>query len=296
MRISFELQDAAHYSCVIDDTRRIIVSVSDDSNECHDVFVTQLTDATHGTTTCKKNLVPFGSTNHAPVFDGTKHVFFMEYSNNCDGRRFGCVDVDTWVFEELPQLPGTKFGVVFSGCWHNGKVFAVDADKQLCAFDVAHNTWSRCGVTIPTPHGDAVRVRLLSNPHDTQHIFVMVCDGGLHVIDLEAHTVSLLSTPPVPFDKTRDVVVVGGADKDTFVVVAALCEGVWHVFDSHTKQWTKLGMWKPFKGELNHNFLVFSPTLRSFFFHIHNTDTWEAVPLLPQHNTNDTQHNTQHFQ
>ena len=69
----------------------------------------------------------------------------------------------------------------------------------------------------------------------------MVILGGLHVIDLATHTVSLLSTPPVRFC-LGDVVLVG-ADKGTFVVVAALAEGVWHVFDSITKQWTKLDGW-----------------------------------------------------
>ena len=52
---------------VFDDARHIIVSISYDANWCRDVFVTQLSDATHGTTTCKKNLVPFGSTSHAGV-------------------------------------------------------------------------------------------------------------------------------------------------------------------------------------------------------------------------------------
>ena len=271
--------DAKASGAVFDDTRRIIVSVSLGSNKCRDVFVTQLTDATHGTTTCKKNLVPFDSTDHTPVFDGTKHVFFMECSFECDGKRFGRVDVDTWKYEELPPLPGTEFGVLFSGCWLDGKVFAVDADKQLCAFDVAHNTWSRCGVTVPSTDEEYVDVRLLSNPHDTQHIFVMVDNGGLHVVDLATRTVSLLSTPPVPFDVTRDVVLVG-ADKDTFVVVAALEDGAWHVFDSITKQWTWLDGWKPYDGEYNHNFLVFAPSLRSFFYHIEGKDKWEAVPLL----------------
>ena len=55
---------------------------------------------------------------------------------------------------------------------------------------------------------------------------------------------------------------------------------VWHAFDSRTKQWAKLVGWKPSKGEFNHNYLVFAPSLRSFYFHIHNTDTWEAVSLL----------------
>ena len=54
---------------------------------------------------------------------------------------------------------------------------------------------------------------------------------------------------------------------------------MWHAFDSRTKQWAKLDWWKPFDGEFNHNYLVFAPLLRSFYFHIHNTDAWEAVPL-----------------
>ena len=90
---------------------------------------------------------------------------------------------------------------------------------------------------------------------------------------------SLLSTPPVPFDMSRDVALVG-ANKDTFVVVAAFAEGVWHAFDSSTKQWAKLDGWKSSKGDYNHNYLVFVPSLRSFYFHIHNTDTWEAVSLV----------------
>ena len=143
---------------------------------------------------------------------------------------------------------------------------------------MAHNTRSRCGVKLPAPHDD-VCVRLLGNPHDPNHIFVMVMSGGLHVVDLVSHTVSLLSTPPVPFDMPHDDALVG-ADKNTFVVVAALSEGVWHAFDSRTKQWAKLDRWKPSKGEYTHNYLVFAPSLRSFYFHIHNTDTWEAVPLV----------------
>ena len=149
---------------------------------------------------------------------------------------------------------------------------------SCCALLMWHTTRDRCGVKLPAPE-DAARVRLRSNPHDPNHIFVMVDSGGLHVVDLVSHTVSLLSTPPVPFDMPRDVALVG-VDKDTFVVVAALAEGVWHAFDSRTKQWAKLVGWKPSKGEFNHNYLVFAPSLRSFYFHIHNTDMWEAVSLV----------------
>ena len=66
------------------------------ANWCRDVLVTQLSDAEHGTTTCKKNIIPFSSISHAPVFDGTKHVYFMEFLYNDEhGRRFGRGDVDT---------------------------------------------------------------------------------------------------------------------------------------------------------------------------------------------------------
>ena len=83
---------------MFDDARHIIiVSTSHDANWCRDVFVTQLSDAEHGTTACKKNLIPFCSANHAPVFYGTKHVYFMEYLyQNGNRHRFGRVDVDTW--------------------------------------------------------------------------------------------------------------------------------------------------------------------------------------------------------
>ena len=64
-------------------------------------------------------------------------------------------------------------------------------------------------------------------------------------------------------------------------MVAALGGGAWHVFDSRTKQWTALGEWKPTSSDTDHNYLVFVPSLRSFFYHIDGTDALEAVPLLP---------------
>ena len=172
---------------------------------------------------------------------------------------------------------GAKFGATFGGCWHNNKVYAVDADKQLCAFDVASRAWSRCGIKVPS-NSEWVNVRLLSNPHDKWHLFVMVWPGGLHRIDLITREVSLVTTPPVPFDMTRDVLLVG-RDASTFVVFAALQEGVWHVFNSSTNAWTKLGGWKASKGEYNHNYLVHAVSLGMLFYHVHETDTWEAVPL-----------------
>ena len=53
------------------------------------------------------------------------------------------------------------------------------------------------------------------------------------------------------------------------------------MFNSSTNAWTKLSGWKASKGVTNHNYLVHAVSLRALFYHVHGTDTWEAVPLLP---------------
>ena len=268
---------------VCDSRRRLILSVSDtkESGFCCSVYLTSLEDAAVGTTKCTPACVPFRAGNHAPVYDGTKYVYFMEYSyDEGEGHRFGRLDIDTLTFEELAPLPGTKFAITFSGCWHNNTVYALDNDQQLCEFDVESNKWSRCSIKIPSPHENA-RVRLMSNPRDTRHIYAMVANKGLFVIDLRGLLISsmeLVSSPPVPYDVAREALLVA-ADKETFVLVAALENGVWYAFDSFSSEWTKLSSWKPSPGSLNKNYLVFVPSVHSFYYHTTGSETWEAVSL-----------------
>lgn len=272
-------EDAVGGGAVYDDLRRIMVSTALESDLCGGVFVVHLGDA-RSTAVLKKGLVPFPTASHAPVYDGTRFVYLMERSGEGHaGCRFGRLDVDTWAFEELQPLPAPKFCAVMGGCWQAGAVYAVDESTELCAYDVARGCWARCGVRVPPMH-DGAGVRLLSNPHDTQHVFAMVPGSGLYALNLVDHTASLVSAPPVPFDTPRDALLVA-ADKNAFVVVAALAEGEWHAYNSLTHQWTKLGEWRPSGSEPTRCYLVFAPSQHAFFYHVHGTEALETVSLLP---------------
>lgn len=275
--------DARSGGAVLDDTRRRIVSVSDLAGKCRDVFVTTLADAQHGATVCRPGLVPFSSTNHAPVHDGGRYVYFMEYSfRDHAGTRFGRLDLDTLAFEELPPLPaGSKFATTFSGCCHHGTVYAVDATPALCAYDPARRAWARFpDVRLPA-EGEFVSVRLLADPQDAPQLLYalgMAAKSGLYRVDIPRRAVSLLSAPPVPYDGTRDVALVRASPSE-FVVVAALAEGCWHAYSSKQKAWAALANWAPCKGVFNHNYLLYSSSLRAFFYHIHEHTSFEVVLL-----------------
>ena len=103
--------------------------------------------------------------------------------------------------------------------------------------------------------------------------------SGLYDIDLDAHAVNLVSSPPVPYDYLREALLINNGS-DGFIVVAALHEGAWYKYSSESGEWTALSKWKPCDSIFtNHNYLVFSPFTRSFYYHIHGNNRWEAVRI-----------------
>ena len=258
---------------VYDDKRRLMIGALSEAKSSGDLIVAQLSPSAL-TVTVKSNVVPFSSCGHAPVYDGARFVYFMEDSTK-GTHRFGRVNVDTWAFEELPPLPvhslwkvltflqpAAEFLKEFGGCWHNGAVYALDNRAQLCAFDAERKTWSCCGFTLKGSISDEGILRLLSNPHDPQHLYFMRTGRGLWRVDLQRGTVELISVPPMSYDRAYGASLVA-LDKDTYIVVAALSGCAWHMFESQTNKWTRLAGRAP--AFYPANSLVFAPDPHAFF-------------------------------
>ena len=274
--------EAAHSStrgggAVCDDQRKLIVSTCADSNNGRDVLVTRLSTTKKGSATIETLSVPFATASHTPVHDGTKFVYFMEGSTvNEPGSRFGRLDLDSGAFEELLPLPDSAFGNTFGGCWHCGCVYAVDAEMKLCCFNTTTREWRRLGVTVPAK-STCADVRLLSNPHDPEHLYVF--QGRLYKISLVAHTVVRVTDAPEDYDYLRDVLLLGMEDTTALVLVVALRSGTWYMYSSHENQWTKLEYWRPTRSTDDHQYLVHMPSWNMLYYHVSGELAWEGVKL-----------------
>lgn len=320
--ISTGHRDACHCGAAYDAVRRTILSTSSTENHGRDLFVTRIVDSGYGTTERHDALIPFRTQDRAPVYDGSRYLYFAEHSFNGfsgfgppAGRRFGRVDVAALAWEELPPLPPPKFAPWFGGCYHRGTVYAIDADLTLCAYNVATAQWSRCAaspaaasaaaaaasaavadddqqaqaqqaqpIRLPCPN-EFCGMRLLADPDDAPgHLYALgrSTRTGLYRIDVAAGTVTLVSTPPLSYDLTREAALVR-VDATEFVVVACLKDGVWCAYSSRWNTWVRLAEWTPFAGKAssnsNHNYLVYAEPLQTFFFHVSGNDTWDAVYL-----------------
>ena len=316
--VSTGCREACHCGAAFDGARRAILSTSSAAAHGRDLFVTRIVDSGYGTTVRHPALIPFRTQDRQPVYDGARYLYFAEHAFNgfapSGGRRFGRVDVAALVWHELPPLPLPRFAPWFGGCFHRGTVYAVDADLALCAYDVASAKWSRCRpgpfpppsaddddddddadgngahhplpppIRVPSPN-EFCGVRLLADPADPPgHLYAVARTtmSGLYRIDIPAGTVTLVSTPPLAYDLSREAALVR-VDAAEIVVVLCLRDGVWCAYSSRWNTWARLAEWAPFPGKAtsnsNHNYLVYAEPLHTFFYHVSGNDTWHAVYL-----------------
>ena len=205
----------------------------------------------------------------------------MEYTYNSEGgKQFGRIDLDTFEFEELPSIPKTKFASG-NGCFCGENIYAIGKDAELYCYNVSDCKWSQCGIKMPVGE-EELWFRLLNDPQNKTHCIHMMTGynskSGLYRIDLDNHTVDLVSSLPVPYDYIREALLIQ-TEPDQFIVVAALKDGAWYCYSSKNGAWTALEKWKSFKGIYNRNYLVYSPRTLSFYYHIDETDKWETVHL-----------------
>jgi len=275
--------DALHGGAILDDSRRIIVSVSRDCNKGRDVFVTHLTDEGDGTTEVLKDKILFDSHYRFPIYDGSRFVYFREMASGggC-GKRFGRLDLDTFSFKELPAISIDIRDNCFAGCYHRGVIYMIDTKCRLCGFNTQIERWDTYGIEIPVFNdGNKFYGRLLSDPQDPTHLYYIgfKTKNGLYKIDLDANTVTLLSRIPLEVDEYDTILIRNRPQSDGFVIILSVTDGSWHMYSSRTKTWKALSKWKGKSLDYIKDYLVFSQSTKTFYYHIHGNDTWETVQL-----------------
>ena len=280
---------ARHGGAIFDEERNQIISVTTDSSNCRDVFVTHLTDANHGTTEVKKNVIPFDCQIRVPMYDGKRFVYFAErgWCNNqvvC-GRRFGRLDLDSYSFKELATLPDDPFKMFapcFHGCYHNGSVYMSDNESQLCRYIIERNEWRRCGIPLPVSGGDGNKYGyLLSDPSDENHLYLLgsCTKPGLYRIDFESFTCTMLSPTSGALSSFDAILVRPRPESNIFAVVAVVGGSAWHAYSSKSNKWKALTDWKGPGCTWCRGFLAYAQTTKTFYYHIHGQPTWEIVQL-----------------
>jgi len=276
--------DAYHGAALLDEIRHQIISVSRDSNDCRDVFVTNLTTRS---TEVRRNIIPFNVRRRRPIYDGIRFVYFTEAGYNSDrsgehllhGRRFGRLNLESFSFEELapiPEDPFKMFAPVFYGCFHHGVVYMADGDCQLCGYNVERNTWRRYGIILPSD-GQWKQGSLLSDPTDEHRLYLLAVTG-LYRIDFETLTCTLLSPTPVPIYTYDAALVRLRPDSEFFAVIVSGSKG-WYMYSSKTNKLKALDSWKPSGTHYTRNFLVYDNASKTFYYHIHGQSTWQIVQL-----------------
>ena len=272
--------DAWNGGAFLDPVRNQIISFSWESNKCCDFFVTQLRDATHGTTEVKRVDIPFDIRVRNPIYDGSRFFYLAEsgYDNGTlrPCRRFGRVDLEDFSFEELAEIP-KDFAAVFHGCFLQGVICMADNESQLWGYSVDTNEWIRYGVALPFTDGDKWRHGILLS--DGQCLY---CLGsfGLHRIEEDMRKCTLISSVPSGLAYTRDsILVLPYAESDCFMIVANVGGSKWSMYSSKTNKWKDLSDWDGPGTQNGRNFLVYSDATKTFYYHIHGKDRWQIVQL-----------------
>ena len=273
--------DAYHGGAVYDMNRQTIISVSRDSNNSRDIFLTKLTDPTHGSTQKLSNIIPFSAYYRFPVYDGKDSVYFTQFTDN--QNRFGYFDLKNNEFHELESLPGAHFASPFSGCFNNGIVYYLDSQDQICGYDVEKRTWLRFYITLQTHKNtqyQCVYGHLLSDPSDPQHLYYLAIKDqqSLFQIDLNTHTCILLCQ--LPWNSfLNNTLLIPAPFSDGFIIITCIDDGSWYMYSSKNNTWKQISKWKKAYTEYVNSYLVYSPQYNTFYYHINGCSTWEMAQI-----------------
>jgi len=272
--------NALNGGAIYDDSRRIIVSVARAYNQGRDVFVTHLAEKS---TEVMKDKIPFVVRRKRPIYDGKQFVYFLESPDDKEkGRRFGRLNLDNFVFEELSPVPAEPFGrysLATSGCFHQGVVFAADSRRQLCGYNVETKTWNEYhGIILPTGEGEWGAIF-----SDTQHLYFgsgTEETRSLYRIDLDSRSLNRLSFVPTNPGAYNAFLIYNRPGADFFVYIVCLPNGTWYMYSSKTETWKPLSPWNGWSGGCAiDDFLVYAPSTKTIYYHINGHETWEMVQL-----------------
>jgi hypothetical protein len=221
-----------------------------------------------------RNVIPFNVFNR-PVFDGDRFLYVQQNSFDGNSRRFGCVDVETMVFEELPEAP-RSFGWVNS-FFHDGAVFAFDYGGRGMKYDVKQGVWSDAS-PINAENGSDARCCFIEHPWDDSLVIYLAANGSVRVVRIEDGAVvkQFQSCYDGPNNRPEAVAVKAPHGEFHLLVCYGCNNCPWRVFSSATDTWTDL-QW-PSTGNNSSN-AVFDPETMQLFYHIKGQDKWTTVKL-----------------
>jgi len=257
---------------IYDPVRRIILSVSGNYNNGRSVKLTTMTDDTHGETVLRPDMIPFGNHGQYPIFDTQQFTYFLQ-SEDGDNTSFGRLDMDTFEFERLPNLPRSSFREFCRGCCQNGNIYALDRDLNVCEYNVSERSWRRLDCVMPRPGC------LMADPSEPNNIYCLCTDGrGLYRIDIaeESHT-HVENDPPSNFSLgANGEAVLVRVSASEFIIFAGLSAG-WHAYSSERNRWIPLHNWRNVRNGSGH--LVIVPEGPRGFYHVDDSERWEVVDL-----------------
>jgi len=265
-------QESSHDGAAFyDPVRNCIFAVGGNVNNCRDVLVTRLTDATHGETTRRADVVPFSSHGQYPIFDGTNYAYFCESEGEDEDTRFGRLNLDTMTFEELAR-PEESFREFNSGCYANGRVYVICADN-LMEYDPGANRWTNTGMEFEDD------CRLLPDPLSEGDTFYCLYAGvrGLYQVNVHDHTTALVSNAPRDFDLNQNGEALIVALPDMTRVLFTSLSDHWFYFSFDDQRWVELPEWSNTHNGSAH--LVVVPSGPVALYHIDGNPRWTGVNL-----------------
>lgn len=123
--------------------------------------------------------------------------------------------------------------------------------------------------------------RLLSDPRDETHLYFIGINEkrGLYRINLATNSLVRICTAPEKIDEYNAVLVSSRPDYGGFVIVASVEGGSWFMYSSTKNSWKELTRWKPAHSGWILSYLVYAPSVKTFYYHVHGSETWEIVEI-----------------
>jgi len=265
--ISTEERTSHDGGAFFDPVRDMIVATSGNSNNCRDVMFTYLREEPPRSEK-RGRLVSIENHGQYPVYDGEKYAYFFEMEDN-DNDRFGRLDLDTKVFEELPKCPSSFLH--FGGfCYLNGFVYTCANSRGTnYRFNVEKNTWERWSV----PGLETSSCRMQADPIHNR--IVVLCNRNITWVDMETNTVleKIRIDRNYEMGGNEEMLLINVSDEE-YAIFASFSHD-WYVFWSKDKKLHRLSNWRDVSNNSGH--LVFDPETCRFYYHIDGDRTWSMV-------------------
>jgi len=245
-----------------------LIFVSGRSDEGRTVFEI---DVTTGEQKTYSNVIPFRMVFSRPLFDGNGSMYCFEGTGGSGGTHFGRFDLETHVFEPLPNGPrnfkrGTKHNIL------GNKLYAVCEGKCVYSFDLGKRVWGSSPETGPFRH----KCCLMTDKEE--NCIYVLSKRELIRWDPETDETKMLRAPPKNFtiNSSREAFMVKTFDGDFFIFVS-FPDSDMYVYSSKTDEWKALPNWGMVTKSTSH--LCMDVENRIFYYPHQLSQRWVRVVI-----------------